>query len=686
MMRHKLLLFCAVLALTACQMTPVERIAKGQPIMPVRMTGDTMHVVLTDYIPLLAADTAVWDKLEWTQDKDLPWVNIDGEGSYIRALDITNPGNTIRSLRIAQGKYALEIPVLPRKPVMQNLISLGYEDGKINIGLYRQMTGKVNLCAYVQNMPIEPQAWTVTPDGSWMLNIAESQTVQQCKKGRAYIRVFAETADTLLNDLLIPLQDGEVVMDAALLTRHDQQAQVLYSLMIDRFSNGNPDNDWKMNSPEVLDIVDYQGGDFAGITRKIEEGYFDSLGVNTLWISPITQNPEDAWGKYVFHNGNKYDSTKTYTRFSGYHGYWPLFATRLDWRFGTDKELRTLLATAHKHGINVVQDYVANHMHINSPTLQEHPDWHTDSLLPDGRRNFELWDEARLTTWFDVHIPTLDLERPEVCEPMTDSALYWLENFDFDGYRHDACKHIPEGYWRLLGQKIATRFPDRSLWMIGETYGSPELINLYVKTGMLNAQFDFNVYFTLVNALCNHGNTMKDVNSNILTSLDTYGAHHTMGNISGNHDQKRFASLAGGAIGFDGTGKEEGWTREVGIGDAEVAYKRALLLEVINMTIPGVPCIYQGDEYGEVGGNDPDNRHMMRFAESLNEQEAAFNDQVRELIKMRRSSMPLMYGDYIPRIATDDVLEFDRTYMGETVRVHIDRKNLTYSITTPEEE
>ena len=473
-----------------------------------------------------------------------------------------------------------------------------------------------------------------------------------------------------------------------MLNRHDDQAQVLYSIMVDRFQNGNTSNDWKINSPEVLDIVDYQGGDFAGITQKIKEGYFTNLGVNTLWISPITQNPWDAWGKYVFHHGNKYDSTKTYTKFSGYHGYWPIYATAIDKRLGTDQELKELLSCAHANNINVVLDYVANHMHINAPTLQEHPDWHTDSILPDGRRNFGLWDEARLTTWFDTHIPTLDLEREEVCQPMTDSALYWLANYDFDGFRHDACKHIPEQYWRMLGQKMAERFPDRHIWMIGETYGSPELINSYVKTGMLNAQFDFNVYFAATRALCNDG-SMQDIDNTIRTSLATYGAHHTMGNISGNHDQVRFASFAGGAVNFWEDPKEAGWTRYCGIVPndqtdnkqlIDEAYKRTLLLEVLNLTLPGVPCIYQGDEYAEVGANDPDNRHMMRF-DGLNEYEQNFRQQVADLIHLRRSSMPLLYGDYIPVSATDDVLCFDRIYMGETMRIEIDRKKLTYSIT-----
>ena len=328
--------------------------------------------------------------------------------------------------------------------------------------------------------------------------------------------------------------------------------------------------------------------------------------------------------------------------------------------------------------MNVVLDYVANHMHINSPTLQAHPDWHTDSILPDGRRNFELWDEARLTTWFDKHIPTLDLERPEVCEAMTDSALYWLEAFELDGYRHDACKHIPLDYWRMLGQKIASRWPGRPIWMIGETYGSPELIGSYVKSGMLNAQFDFNVYFTSREAICGL-KPMSDVMDNELISLATYGSHHTMGNISGNHDQIRFASIAGGAIDISSQGKEEGWTQEVGIGDAEKAYKRALLLEVLNLTLPGVPCIYQGDEYAEVGGNDPDNRHMMRF-DGLNEQEAAMREEVAELIKLRKSSMPLLYGEFIPLESSKDEIKYARVYLGEKVVVTINSKELTYLI------
>ena len=645
-----------LVCLTSCRQQTINAdfIARSTPIMPVRMNADTMTILLTDYVPAFFGGK---------QDK---WVS---------EMEVINDGS-ISSIPYSDKSGSFAIPVLPNKPVRPAFVSLGYSDNHLRVGFYDK-TENPTLVAYVQNKPVDAKAWTENEDGTWTLDLSGLAL-----DGRSYLRVFAADDSCLYNDLLLPMQDGQIITDASQLNRHDPQAQVLYSLLIDRFNNGNPNNDWKMNSPEVLDIVDYQGGDLAGITAKIEDGYFDRLGVNTLWISPITQNPWDAWGCYTFKNGNKYDPTKTYTKFSGYHGYWPIYATALDSRFGTPEELHTLLSTAHAHGINVVLDYVANHMHINSPTLQEHPDWHTDSILPDGRRNFELWDEARLTTWFDRHIPTLDLERPEVCEAMTDSALYWLANYDFDGFRHDACKHIPEGYWRMLGQKIAQRWPGRPIWMIGETYGSPELIGSYVKSGMLNAQFDFNVYFTTREALM--GLTGMDaIITNELTSLATYGAHHTMGNISGNHDQIRFASIAGGAIDIHSQGKEEGWTSEIGIGDAEKAYKRALLLEVINMTLPGVPCIYQGDEYGEVGGNDPDNRLPMRF-ETLNLEERNMRNQVAELIAMRRHSMPLLYGDFIPLIDRPEEIVYQRVYLGEKVTVIINRNDLSYQIIADE--
>ena len=678
----KILLSIMVLAgLVACNTTEkvavVDRNADTQnPIMPIVYNGGddfTQTIYLTDYLPQVTC----FDSLVFTTEPSYQVLKVE-EGQLTFTGDYSLSILNVKDLTTG---ITYDIPIIPQSKYEVGLVTKSFTDSTITIGVLNeyehlqfrvlwQDTRATELVSYGQ---YDPEA-TIIIEKAWR----ES-------KGRSFIRVFALGDGKNLNDLLIPLENGKVLADAAQLTRHDDQAQVLYSLMIDRFHNGNKKNDWKMNSPEVLDIVDYQGGDIAGITQKIKDGFFNDLGITTIWISPITQNPWDAWGLNKFPNGNKYDNTKAYTKFSGYHGYWPIYATEVEKRFTTEEELHEMLDVAHAHGLNVILDYVANHMHINSPTLQAHPDWHTDSILPDGRRNFELWDEARLTTWFDVHIPTLDLERPEVCAPMTDSALVWLEKFDFDGFRHDACKHIPLNYWRELGAKMKQRYPNRHIWMIGETYGDTKLIGSYVKSGLLNSQFDFNIYHTAIDVFGKPNQSLKSINKTILESLAAYGSHHTMGNISGNHDKCRFISLAGGAVSWNESDKAAGWERHIGVtadGDAareEAAYKAAMLLEVINLTIPGVPCIYQGDEYAEAGGNDPDNRHMMKF-NGLSERQQQFRDEVQKLVQLRRNSLPLIYGEYIPVTVTDKLLVFDRTYMGQTVRVTIDLDKLEYSI------
>ena len=669
-MKHIFLILLATIGLISCgnkaQNAQNEANANTQnPIMPIVFVGENTEVILTDYLPALTAE----DQVVFTTEPSYQVSNVTAEsitlnGDYtlsVLSVDVPNKG------------LHYDIPIVPQSQYEVGLATKSFSDSTLTISVlneyehlqFRVLWQDTRAKEYVEYEQYGSEA-TITIEPTWR----ES-------KGRSFIRVYAYADGKHLNDLLIPMQDGKVVNDVAQLTRFDDHAQILYSLMIDRFHNGNKNNDWKMNSPEVLDIVDYQGGDIKGIEKKIKEGFFEELGITTIWISPITQNPWDAWGMYPFPNGNKYDSTKTYTKFSGYHGYWPIFATEVEKRFTTEQELHDMLATAHEHGMNVILDYVANHMHINSPTLQAHPDWHTDSILPNGRRNFELWDEARLTTWFDVHIPTLDLERPEVCSPMTDSALVWLDKFAFDGFRHDACKHIPLNYWRELGAKMKQRYPDRHIWMIGETYGDPALIGSYVKTGMLNAQFDFNIYHTAIDVLGKPEQSLTRMNNTILESLGAYGAHHTMGNISGNHDKCRFISLAGGAVRWDENDKAAGWTREIGVtadGDKAKeahAYRMAMLLEVINFTIPGVPCVYQGDEYGEAGANDPDNRHMMKF-DGLNAEQAAFRTKVQELAQLRRNNMALLYGEYVPVKVIDTLLHFQRVYMGDVVDVVID--------------
>lgn len=475
---------------------------------------------------------------------------------------------------------------------------------------------------------------------------------------RSYLRVFSYREDQKGADYLIPLHYGEVLSSPRQLRRQDWHQARLYFLMIDRFANGDPSNDHAVADSAIHPKANYQGGDLAGLRQKLQQGYFDSLGVNSLWLSPITQNPLDAWGYW--------DKGSVKSKFSGYHGYWPISNIRIDFRFGNEQILRGFLAEAHRKNYNAILDYVANHVHLQHPVYQENKDWATPLYLPDGTKNTEKWDEHRLTTWFDDHLPTLDLRRPEIVAPMVDSALVWLRDYDFDGFRHDATKHIDERYWRELSYRIRTEI-QRPIYQIGETYGSPALINRYISTGMLDAQFDFNLYDAAVHSFAT-GEGIDHLLKTLQAGLATYGHHHLMGNISGNQDRSRFISLASGDLQFDEDQKLAGWERQIGK-PKRTAYKRLALLHAFNYSLPGIPCLYYGDEIGLPGANDPDNRRMMRFAEDWDEDEKTLFKQVQKLNQLRAEHLPLIYGSTQAREVAPQLILVQRRYLGQELWV-----------------
>ncbi len=476
-------------------------------------------------------------------------------------------------------------------------------------------------------------------------------TIPRLKNDFNYIRIYSYNKYGRSNDLLLPVKNGKIITDAKQLPRTDFHKQIMYFLMIDRFYNGDKSNDFKVTGDTVLPKANYYGGDLAGVIKKINEGYFDQLGVNTLWLSPITQNPRGAYGKWK----------KPYTKFSGYHGYWPVSNTKIDFRFGNDSVFKLLLSKAHAQKMNVLLDYVANHIHKEHPLYKMHPDWATNLYLPDGTLNTEKWDSHRLTTWFDTFLPTLDFSKPEVIEAMTDSAVYWVKKFPLDGFRHDATKHIQQDFWRTLTWKIKTGV-NHPVYQIGETYGSPELIRSYIGTGMLDGQFDFNLYDAGVAVFSQKNEPVERLANQLKESLKYYGNHHLMGNITGNQDRVRFISYASGDVKFDEDGKTAGWTRNIQISDS-TAYDKLEMLHAFNLCIPGVPCIYYGDEIGMPGANDPDNRRMMKF-ERLTQKEKNLKKNVSNLIKRRKETMSLVYGT--TEIKTDkNVLLITREYFGE---------------------
>ncbi|MFN3939383.1 MAG: alpha-amylase family glycosyl hydrolase, partial [Chitinophagales bacterium] len=338
--------------------------------------------------------------------------------------------------------------------------------------------------------------------------------------------------------------------------------------------------------------------------------------------------------------------------------------------FGSNALLKQTVNDAHAKDISIYLDYVANHIHSEHPLWKQHPEWFSALILPDGRQNLRLWDEHRLTTWFEPFMPSFDHAKPEVAEAVADSAMFWIKEFDLDGFRHDATKHIEVEFWRLLTRKIKTEIEipqQRAIYQIGESFGSRELIGSYVGSGMLNAQFDFNIYFDARSVFSIDEMPFDRMHASLQETFDYYGYHHVMGNISGNHDLPRFISYAGKGLRLDEDEKEAGWQRDIQVADT-IGYHKLKMLHAFNATIPGVPITYYGDEIGMPGAGDPDNRRMMYF-DNITAQEEDVKNTVKKLNALRSSNMALLYGDFKTTMVSQSVWIYERSYFDNKAEV-----------------
>ena len=492
---------------------------------------------------------------------------------------------------------------------------------------------------------------------------------------RSYITLIGQRGNSLSQDVVIPLHYGQVIVHPEnKLTRFDYENWRLYFVLVDRFSNGSLANDHPVEDERIHPKANYYGGDLQGIQAVIAKGYFNDLGTNGLWISPIAQNP---WGAY-----QEWMEPKRF--YSGYHGYWPKSSSSVDERFGNNEVFAELIHDAHTSNHSVILDFVANHVHEEHPLIINHPDWKTPFYLEDSVPNIRIWDAQRLTTWFDPFLPTLDLENPEVRKNQVDSASFWMENFDLDGFRHDATKHIPYSFWEDLTQKVYSQSREKHQAMpfqIGETFGTRELIGSYVRPSRLDAQFDFNLYFDAVNCFAYEEGSLMSLTKSLDESLAYYGFHHLMGNISGNHDLTRFISLASGDIDRNEDPKLAGWTRDIQVTDT-IGYARLKLLHAWNYAIPGIPILFYGDEIGIPGGNDPDNRRMMYF-DGWNRQEEGVYDAVQRLNTYRSNHMSLIFGDWRVIETSKDYLVAERHYNDEITRIYLNKSATSHIFTLP---
>lgn len=419
----------------------------------------------------------------------------------------------------------------------------------------------------------------------------------------------------------------------------DWQDGLMYFVFTDRFRNGDFGDEPFSPVGGVATCANYNGGDFQGVIDALDEGYFEALGVNTLWLSPMYENPE---GSFLGIDG--------VNRFTGYHGYWPVDPLLPESRFGdagadADERLRELIEKAHARGIRVLFDLVLNHVHEEHIYRDEHPDWFGAGCVCGSPGCG--WDERPVECWFTSYLPDLNYKNHAVTTRVIEDTLRLVEMYDVDAVRIDAAKHMDHVIMRSLRKRWTEEVEDRGgapLYLVGETFtGDRGLIMDYVGDHELHGQFDFPLYYT-IRSVFPGGASFRDLDGSVLASASTYG-DALMSPFLGNHDIERFATAVTGQSGNCWAGNLQDPMAEGGSTVTQTdLIRKATLAFAFTLTQPGVPLIYYGDEIGLHGGGDPDNRRPMNFDPFLSANQRALRDAVREIGQVRAESRALRRG------------------------------------------
>jgi alpha-amylase len=277
----------------------------------------------------------------------------------------------------------------------------------------------------------------------------------------------------------------------------------VYFMLTDRFNNGDTSNDLSYNRKnDAAKSRGFKGGDLKGVIAKIEEGYFNNLGVNAIWMTPIVEQIKGAVDEGT---GLSYP----------FHGYWTSDWTALDPNFGTKEDLKKLVEVAHKNGIRIVLDAVINH---TGPVTEKDPVFPENWVRTEPQCTYQDY-ESTVTCTLVKNLPDIRTESTEnvelprhLVEKWKAEGRYeqemkeldaffaktgyprapkyyimkWLSDyiteFGIDGYRADTVKHTEEDVWQDFKSVCDAAFAefkknnpekvidDNNFYLVGEIY------------------------------------------------------------------------------------------------------------------------------------------------------------------------------------------------------------------------
>jgi glycosidase len=393
---------------------------------------------------------------------------------------------------------------------------------------------------------------------------------------------------------------------------------VFYQIFPERFANGDPSNDPPGTEPwgGVPKSKNYFGGDLQGIIDHLD--YIASLGVNALYLNPIFES----------NSNHKYHATDF---------------LKIDPQFGDERVFKRLVDECHARGIRVILDGVFNHTGVHffafedikkHGALSRYVKWyniHSFPVGPASKPNYECW-------WGYGDLPKLMTHNPEVRDYLFKVTRHWM-GFGIDGWRLDVPNEIPHPFWIEWRRLVKSINPEA--YIVGEIWDD-------ARSWLQGDQFDAVMNYRFRKACLDFFVHRRTSSDDFAAALDSTTAGYpravnfAMQNLLGSHDTERLLTLCEGNKGV------------------------MKLAWVFQLTYPGAPMVYYGDEIGMMGGKDPGCRGTMIWDEE--QQDPDLREYMRSLVALRNRFPVFRQGSFEAKAHYEwpDVFSFVRRD-GETV-------------------
>lgn len=444
-------------------------------------------------------------------------------------------------------------------------------------------------------------------------------------------------------------------------------ADLMYLIMPDRFSNGDPSND---RIPGMRDqtlrrdtVFNRHGGDLLGVQNKI--GYLTDLGVTAIWLNPVWENdmPERTEHGYAFTNHYKVDP-----------------------RLGGNEAYKKLVDACHAQGVKMIQDAVYNHVGLEHHLYRDMPDSTWFHRWPQfTQTNYKdqvafdpyaapLDKKIMSDGWFVRSMPDWDHDNPFVCNFLIQHAIWSVEEFGIDGYRIDTYAYNDLAFMNRCNKALYDEYPKISIFgetwvhgVINQAYFCQSTLNIPFKSN-LQATTDFQTLFYGIVPACNEKFGWTEGVNKLYTTLSydlLYKDPMRQVIFLDNHDIARFYSV---------------------VNEDTSKYKMAFAWL---LTCRGIPQMYYGNEVLMTGFTSPNDGYVRQdfpggwegdkenkfTSEGRSTKENSIFNYIRRLANFRLNSSAIKTGKFEQYLPVDGIYVYFRYDARQTVMCLMNTNN-----------